>query len=107
MNVEILVDGPYAKFTPGAKQTAQQLKAGAVVEFPDEYAKDLIKSKLAKETTAKVPTATKPGAEVIFEQDLSDTRSLSEQMAAANAERYSKEEVAGKDVGKLLRGKRG
>ena len=108
MNVEILIDGPYAKFNPGGKQTAQQLKAGDVVEFPDEYAIDLIKSKLAKEAT--VSTATRPGAEVVFEQDLNSEKSLPEQMNAAlkkgNVSRHEGGEVIAKDLDKLLKGRR-
>jgi len=108
MNVEILIDGPYAKFNPGGKQTAQQLKAGDVVEFPDEYANDLINSKMA--IAKKASTAIKPGAEVIFEEDLNDTRSLPEQMNAAlkkgNASRHEGGDIAAKDLDKLLKGRR-
>ena len=107
MNVEILVNGPYAKFNPGGKQTAQQLEAGDVVEFPDAYASDLINSKMAKGTKAKATIIEVQAREVIFEEDLDSEKSLPEQMNAAlkkgNAGRREGGDVTAKELGGFLK----
>lgn len=102
MNVEVLADGPYARFDPpSGKQTAQNLKAGDVAEFPDEYAQSLIDSKLAKKTTAKATVETpevvfRAGPEVIFQENLDSDLSLPEQAKVAIAERQAREKAAAK-----------
>ncbi len=107
MNVEILVDGPYAKFdVRTSKVTSQQLKKGDVAEFPDDYAQGLIDVELAKASKVKPAVAEVHAREVIFGEDLDSELSLPEQMKIANAERHSKEEATAKDVNKLLKGKR-
>lgn len=48
MKVKILVEADYSDFeTKRGFVIAQHLTPGAVVEFPDWYAQDIIKSKLA------------------------------------------------------------
>lgn len=73
MRIEILTAGPYSKFKPG-KISAEMLKAGDVVDLPDWYALDLIKSELAKVVEGVVV------GEVLFKEDLSDKATLIEQI---------------------------
>lgn len=70
MKVRILRDASYANFATMPKMSAQDLKVGDVVEFPDYYAKGIVASGMAELPVSYNPDVTMGAQKLADEHDI-------------------------------------
>lgn len=70
MKVRILRDASYANFATAPKISAQNLKVGDVVEFPDYYAEGIIASGMAELPVSYNPDVTLGAQKLANEQGI-------------------------------------